>query len=52
MTNEEILNRYEILKEVFGDKLPNPANYPKQFIYFWALYLHDQKLKTQALVKT
>ena len=51
MTHEEILNQYKTLKEVFGDKLPNPVHYPNQFVYYWMLYVHDQKLKGNMMVK-
>ena len=43
MTNEEALKIYEEMKEMFGDKLPDPDHYPKMFAYFVKLYKHSKK---------
>jgi len=43
MTDQEIEKILEEMKEMFGDKLPNPDHYPKIFEYFVKLYLHSKK---------
>lgn len=43
MTDEEALKIYEEMKEMFGDKLPNPDHYPKIFAYFVTLYRYCKK---------
>lgn len=43
MTDEEVLKIYEEMKEMFGDKIPNPDHSPRQFEYFLKLYWHCKK---------
>jgi len=46
MTDEELLKVYEIyerMKKMFGDNLPDPEHYPKQFSYYVMLYKHSKK---------
>ena len=38
MTDAEALSLYEELKSYWGDKLPDPEVYPKQFNYYLKLY--------------
>lgn len=38
MTNEEVINHYNKLKEEYGDKLPSPIHEPLQFQYAVKLY--------------
>ena len=41
MSDEEILKMYEELVEYYGDKLPNPEHYPRQFaqcVKLWRYY--------------
>jgi hypothetical protein len=38
MTDNEILKHYERMQEIFGEELPDPEIYPKQFSYFVKLY--------------
>ena len=40
MTDDEILNHYERMQEIYGDELPDPEIYPKQFAYYVKLYKH------------
>jgi hypothetical protein len=38
MTDEEALKTHEMMQEIFGDDLPDPEVYPRQFHYFVKLY--------------
>ena len=38
MTDEEAIQLYDELKSYWGDKLPDPEVYPKQFTYYFKLY--------------
>ena len=52
MTDEELLAQYNIMKEMFGDRLPNPRHYPKQFFYYFLLFQHEQQRKEKSMVTT
>lgn len=45
MTDEEIINYYNIMRVVYGDELPDPDHEPIRFAYFVKLfkYYHDNK---------
>jgi hypothetical protein len=36
------------LIEMFGDKLPDPDHCPKEFEYYFRLYLYEKKLNESA----
>jgi hypothetical protein len=38
MTDEEALEKYDLLKEYFKDDLPNPEQEPIRFAYYVKLY--------------
>ena len=38
MTNDEIMNVWNEMVKIYGDKLPNPEQQPIQFAYFLKLY--------------
>ena len=35
----------EELIEMFGDQLPDYNHYPRQFLYYWQIYLVEQRRK-------
>jgi hypothetical protein len=45
MTDEQIMNHYEVLKRIFGSSLPNPEHQPAVFAYHVKLYryFHQQE---------
>jgi hypothetical protein len=43
MTDKEALDLYDEIKKMFGEALPDPDHYPKQFAYFVSLYRHSKK---------
>jgi hypothetical protein len=38
MSEQELLQHYERLVEMYGDQLPNPEHEPVRFAYFVKLY--------------
>ena len=38
MSEQELLQHYERLVEMYGDELPNPEHEPLRFAYFVKLY--------------
>ena len=40
MTDEQIIETYEKMKEVFGDALPNPEQEPIRFAHYVKIYKH------------
>lgn len=42
MTDQELIQLYEEMKQVFGDKLPNPEHHPLVFAYYLRLYLYTK----------
>jgi hypothetical protein len=42
MTDEEAIQLYDELKSYWGDKLPDPEVYPKQFTYYFKLYRYKK----------
>lgn len=38
MSDQEVDNLLEKLKQEFGDKLPNPDYFPESFLYYVKLY--------------
>lgn len=45
MTDEQILEKYNELVEMFGDKLPNPEQYPRCFGYYVKMYNYRKCLE-------
>lgn len=43
MNDNEILELYENVKNMFGDNLPNFEHYPRQFGYYVTLYHYRQQ---------
>lgn len=43
MTSDDALRLYNEMISEFGNRLPNPEHYPKQFQYYVKLYLHYKK---------
>lgn len=38
MTDEQIMEHFENLKKIYGDKLPDPEHQPVLFAYYVKLY--------------
>jgi hypothetical protein len=38
MTDEEALKTYDLMKEIYGDNLPDPETSPRAFAYYVKLY--------------
>lgn len=42
MTETEVLQMYEELKEMFGESLPDPEHHPIQFQYYVKLFNYQR----------
>lgn len=48
MTDEQILDTYNRMVAHYGDSLPNPEHYPKQFQYYVKLFTYTENANPAA----
>lgn len=48
MTDEQIINTYNKMVELYGDKLPNPEHCPKEFAYYVKLFQYFENADSAA----
>lgn len=44
MTNDELMQKYKEMEEMFGDSLPNFEHHPIQFQYYVKLFMYQKML--------